>query len=292
MSDQCLICQQEMTWQKVFDTPDNTLKETYTILECPHCQIKKTSPVPEDLSKFYPVTYFDKPQNRIFYYAKGILIDYELKRIRRFTKAKAFLDIGAGWGDFSLKAYLDGNSVVAADNSPLRPYYLRDYPEIPYIHFNYEPLNIAEPQHIKNKIVVLRHVLEHVRDPRAFLNFFVSHQADYFYIVIPNASCLERKVFRQYDSFWYPPYHLWHFNKNSLKTLLENLGLNIVTMGFDTIPTILPHVYFYMRAKKYPQFIINLLEPTGGKVALTIPLNLFFPNNVLWAIAKIKKAEN
>ena len=46
MSDQCHICQQEMTWQKVFDTPDNTLKETYTILECPHCQIKKTSPDP------------------------------------------------------------------------------------------------------------------------------------------------------------------------------------------------------------------------------------------------------
>ncbi len=287
-AEKCLICERESIWKKVFDIPDDSLEKNYTIVECPYCQIKKTIPIPPNLNEFYPVNFFDKPQNQIYHFAKGILIKQEIKRVHKFTRSKSFLDIGAGYGDFSEKIHLSGYSVVAADNSPIRPYYIQSLKEVPFQHFNYEPLCMDAPQDIRNRVVILRHVLEHIKDPRIFLSFFISHQASHFYIVVPNASCLERKVFRQYDSFWFPPYHLWHFNKNSLKTLLEGIGIKITTMGFDTIPTILPHIYYLMKVKRYPELIREWLKPTGAKIALTMPLNLFFPNNVLWAIAQTK----
>ena len=111
-------------------------------------------------------------------------------------------------------------------------------------------------------------------------------KASYFYIAVPNTDCLERAVFKRYYSTWYAPYHLWHFNLSSLKHLFQKTGIDLLAWGYDTIPTVLMHIHFYMRDKKYPDAIKNMFIPSGGALVLTAPLNLFFPNNVIWVIGK------
>jgi len=114
-------------------------------------------------------------------------------------KAKDFLDIGSGYGDFSENVSQLGYSVIAADASPHRPYYLRPSPQIPYLHFDYGKVEVADPGCVRGRVAVLRHVMEHIKEPLNFLKKLAEYKAGYVYIVVPNFGRLERAIFKNYD---------------------------------------------------------------------------------------------
>mgnify|MGYP001599541330 FL=1 len=282
----CGICAAPGEIQRVMDVPDFFLEKDYTITVCPSCGVKKTEPFPEDLSGLYKVQSYNKRQNSLFYFCKGVLIRREIRRIFRHTQNRFFLDVGSGGGEFSQQLYQAGHDAIAADSAPQRPVYLEKIAAVPYMNFDYGSYALSDRGAGKGRTVVLRHVLEHVTDPARFLGKFIEDDAAFFYIAVPNTDCLEQKVFRRYYSTWYVPYHLWHFNISSLRRLFERMGIEFVAGGYDTIPTVLMHVHFYMRDKKCPEVVRNLFAPTGGALVVTSPLNLVFPNNVVWVIGK------
>jgi len=234
----CLICEQSVgAYHKILEITDYAGTQNFSIMECPACRILKTDPIPDDLGTLYEDSAFDKPQGEFHHFLKGILIRREIKRIVTATHSKGFLDMGSGHGNFSENLHKLGYSAVATDSHLQRPYYIRSIPQIPYKHFDYNKMLIEDPACVQNRTVVLRHVLEHIRDPKAFLQKFISWGAAYFYIAVPNAQSLERLIFREHNAFWHPPFHIWHYHKASMEKLLNSSGLEVIRSGHDTIPS-------------------------------------------------------
>lgn len=284
----CDICGQTGGWTKLFDVHGFDFKTRYTILNCSSCQVKKTHPFPEDIASLYKTNFYNQEQNKLFFYCKGVLIRMEIDRITRSVPCREFVDLGSGSGEFSRHLDRKGYSVICADAGAQRPYYVKNIDEISYYPFNFDEYTFQNDPPLEGKGAILRHVLEHIRNPRALLERLLQKKIKYFYIAVPNTECLERKVFGPYDSLWYAPYHLWHFNKGSLAKLFKETGISVMAAGHDTIPTILGHMQHYLLAHRYPRFLIKMFEPTGAKIIFSSPLNLFFRNNVTWIIGQAK----
>ncbi len=286
---QCLICQKATQPKELLSFAKCFPQESYKIVECPFCSTKRTWPPTENVRALYQSNaWMDRPPKSLFYFLKGFLIRHEIRRICRHTGLKEILDLGAGFGDFSANAHRLGCSVVSSDASSARPYYISSLKDIPYVHFNYEDYTIEEPRVVRKRVIVLRHVLEHIERPKDFLSQLKSYQPEFFYIVVPNFNRFEKNVFKEFDILWGMPQHLWHFDKRSLTFLLTELGLKIVATGYETIPVAMPSILNYLNRRKYPEFIRRFLGHNVIFYGLSLLLSIVFPHNVIWMIAKVE----
>lgn len=78
--------------------------------------------------------------------------------------------------------------------------------------------------------VVLRHVIEHLRDPREALARVrhVLEPGGFAYVATPDARALAAKVFGRYWHGYDPPRHLFAFTRDGLRTLLGGEGFEVV----------------------------------------------------------------
>jgi SAM-dependent methyltransferase len=285
----CSVCGDTADFSKLFDIRDYRGTRVHSIVQCPRCRVLKTHPVPEDLASYYNTGALTSAQNPIYHRMKRVLLRQEINRIVRHSGSGSFLDLGSGYGDFSELLSDMGYSVVAADAANDRPFYVRERSDIPYVRFDYGKMQIEKPELAEGRTLVLRNVLEHVAEPDVFLDNFISAGISHVYIAVPNVSSLERKVFGEYDYSWHIPFHLWHFNSETLGALLNRVGLNVVKSGHYTIPTTVCHLYRYLVLNNYSAGTRRFFDPNGWVSALSVPLNmLFFRRNVLWVVAAVK----
>jgi Methyltransferase domain len=87
-------------------------------------------------------------------------------------------------------------------------------------------------------MVVLRHVIEHVRDPRTALARVRSllEPDGLVYVATPDARAVAAKVFGRYWHGYDPPRHLFAFTCDGLKTLLASEGFELVEERWDFAP--------------------------------------------------------
>lgn len=73
-------------------------------------------------------------------------------------------------------------------------------------------------------LVVLSHVLEHLREPEKILQQLKSllNKDALLVVAVPNSSSINRKIFGRFWGWWQVPIHVNHFNPNSLKKLGES----------------------------------------------------------------------
>lgn len=78
--------------------------------------------------------------------------------------------------------------------------------------------------------VVLRHVIEHLRDPREALARVRSalEQGGFVYVATPDARALAAKVFGRYWHGYDPPRHLFAFTRDGMRRLLGSEGFDVV----------------------------------------------------------------
>ncbi|MEK7521773.1 MAG: class I SAM-dependent methyltransferase [Patescibacteria group bacterium] len=98
---------------------------------------------------------------------------------------------------------------------------------IPTIRTTFEKAKITG----KFDVVVLNHVLEHMKNPEPVLRKVNQLLNDKGIVVvnIPNAGSLSAKIYREKWKYRLPEEHLWQFTPNSLKTLLEKTGFSILS---------------------------------------------------------------
>ena len=92
MNDVCAVCNKGTIAGKVFDAPDIVTKDSFAILECDHCGVKKTHPVPEDLSRYYDNELGGKFMRRdpaFFAFLKSFLLKKEIARIGKSRRTRA-----------------------------------------------------------------------------------------------------------------------------------------------------------------------------------------------------------
>ncbi len=290
----CLICGTPRMSEKVLDVEDMVSFEAFSLFRCLGCGVMQTLPVPEDLRGYYDTDLGRMMVNapsRTHAYLKGFLLGRELRRILACVHPKQFIDVGCGPGDFACQIQREGHSVITADAGENPPPAVRENGRIPYYRINFNDYEIKGMEPVGSSLVILRHVLEHIRNPRMFLKRMLQNGVSYFYIVVPNTACLERRILGRYWALWDPPRHLWHFNQASLGALFRSLGMTVLSNGYDTIPNIIPSLYRYLRLKKVSPKIYHLFNPKGFLTSISAPMNLLFPRNVTWFLVSVSNGK-
>jgi SAM-dependent methyltransferase len=96
-------------------------------------------------------------------------------------------------------------------------------------------------------------VFEHLRDPHSFMRELdrILKPGGFLYLAVPNAASIWRKIFGEnWISGWYAPFHLFHYTRDSLGTLAQEYGFELVDSWTST-----PESWFRLNLKAvfYPR---------------------------------------
>jgi hypothetical protein len=289
ISQNCPICAKGVISKKFIEAQNPITKETFDLLECDYCKVKRTHPLPDNLSKYHEnnigTNMRTKPP-KLHSFLRSCLLNKELGRITKISKPSAFLDIGCGSGDFSLITAKHGFKTFAVDSASTPPPFLEGT-DVKYLTIDYDNYNIKGLPQLKGGAVILRHVLEHIRDPYRFMARLLSYGISYYYIVAPNVGSPKIKLFGKNNFHLMPPTHIWHYNSKALALLLERFKIKAVCSGSDAMPTFIPSLYMYLRLHNAKRNVYELFDPRGMISTLSLPLDMMIPKDTIWVLGKL-----
>ena len=245
--------------------------QSYRVMRCEDCALMFLNPQPsdEELAKIYTAEYFlghdsDEGRRNVSELKRATACQY-LAELTRYNGAPSgrLLEIGCGEGDFLCEAEAAGYKVLGVEyaeaacktaNSRLQAGEvlqgeLADA-KLPDSHFD---------------VCVLNDVIEHVRDPLAFLREVrrVLRPGGALFIATP---CLDSWSARMMKERWmeWKPEHLTYFNKENIQTALLKAGFQdvLVQPGWK----ILSFDYVQAHFEKFPVPFFTPALRTVGKL--------------------------
>jgi 2-polyprenyl-3-methyl-5-hydroxy-6-metoxy-1,4-benzoquinol methylase len=216
-------------------------KDGFFVIDCEQCGFKHIVPIPttEELEETYKHEYYSK--EKPFYLERhkedldwwNIVYDerYDFFEHNYPAEKRKILDIGSGPGYFLLRGKERGWIVEGVEPSQQAAEYSRSH-----------GLKIFEAFLDQNTIkklgkydvIHMSEVLEHVPDPRELLTnvLYLLNPGGMICVSVPNDynpfQCALR-VECGYEPWWVaPPHHINYFDFDSLTSLLQKVGYNIV----------------------------------------------------------------
>lgn len=185
----------------------------------------------------------------------------ELRRLERLTQVGKVLDVGCATGNFLYYAAKRGWQVYGYDVSEFAVRCTEERTNALVATGSLGPGTFREEFF---DVVTVHHVLEHIENPKTFLNDSVLPLLKYDGIVlieVPNFASLEANVLRGEWEDLRPKEHFWHFTPKSLKMILEGVGVRLIRLYT------LGNALWYKRLSlDYPWMIVVALVhlPYGG----------------------------
>jgi SAM-dependent methyltransferase len=212
----------------------------YAWLRCSGCNLVRLSPSPSDdvLALAYPPTYhaYGEPQSR--------LVAWYIER-RRHTRAAiladllppngTILDVGCGTG--ALLAAVGRQGAFRLLGVEYRPDAAEQARREGITVWTGELENADIPEG-QVDVVVMEHVIEHVRDPIATLQRIRSLLKSGGRIVgeTPNLHCPDAKLFGRYWGGGHAPRHMWLFTPPVLERALKATGFADIAIRHPIYP--------------------------------------------------------
>lgn len=209
-----------------------------------------TTPIPHNLENYYQsesyISHSDKSKtviDRIYLLVKNYSLEKKIKIINGLVdKEGNLLDIGAGTGDFLLKAkqynwQIEGiePNQLARNNAKQKGIILKERMD-----------DISKNTY---DIITLWHVLEHLpnlQEQITHINQLIKHQG-FLIIAVPNYKSYDAKFYKNYWAAYDVPRHLWHFSKKSILKLFTPLGYTLL----ETKPMLFDSFYVSLLSEKY-----------------------------------------
>lgn len=205
-------------------------------MSCNSCGLLFTNPRPDEngIAIFYDnpeyVSHTDTQEGPLFR-IYGVVKRYTLGRKRKLlaslTDTKTVLDYGAGSGDFSNE--LASNGWVVSSYEPDKNARQLIQQKNQSIHL----VDSLESLTDKSKsIITLWHVLEHVhrlKDTIKEFNRILSDNGKLI-IAVPNHTSYDAQFYRENWAAYDVPRHLYHFNPDTIETLMLSQGFQLVSM--------------------------------------------------------------
>jgi 2-polyprenyl-3-methyl-5-hydroxy-6-metoxy-1,4-benzoquinol methylase len=252
----CPVCDGKNI-KTLFSAKDYTVSnDLFTIVACDDCSFRFTQDVPDESS----IAPYYKSENYISHTntSRGLINNlyqkvrkHTLKQKRKLiekiqhTKSGNLLDVGAGTGAFANEMKTAGWQVTGLEpDEDARIVAQRDFAVnlSPTTEFYNLPDNSFDA-------ITMWHVLEHVHD----LNNYIAKlklllkKGGALFIAVPNYTCGDAKIYKEYWAAYDVPRHLYHFSPKSMHVLMQKHGLKIKAykpMWFDSF-------YVSMLSSKY-----------------------------------------
>jgi SAM-dependent methyltransferase len=239
----CPSCGQT-TFSPYLSAKDHTYsKSRFQLVKCDSCTLVFTNPLPEEseIAKYYDnpdyVSHSDTKRGVLFtVYAlvKSRALKQKRLLLENQTTQRTALDYGAGTGDFSAELAHNGWSVIS---------YEPDGNAREKIHVKASSITLVNSLETLPtggvSTITLWHVLEHVHRLNETLKTFnrlLNHQGTLI-IAVPNYRSFDAQFYNEEWAAYDVPRHLYHFDFDSMKTLVENQGFTLKqtkAMWFDS----------------------------------------------------------
>lgn len=212
--------------------PQESVKDSFDILACSHCGFHFTDPMilNKDLGFLYEGNYFGI-DNKLSFFENLYRFDqyrYDFGIYRKyFSKDMTILDYGCGNGSRVEYLRKQGFNATGIDEFDM---ITTDLDKSLYVIEN--PINFFPKQ--KYDVVFMYHVLEHLREFDDQINHIKTNilkKGGFLVIQVPNVDCWQFKKYPQNDNLYEVPRHFWHFNKKSIKFMMENRGLRTINQN-------------------------------------------------------------
>lgn len=155
-----------------------------------------------------------------------------IETLRKYISLNNVCDVGCGEGIF-LKALKDRGYVNGIGLEPSIK--ARDYASTNNLNIfegDVESMSSSFFKEHNTHVVTMFHVIEHLRGPKEILKGIYDglSEGDTLVIETPNTNSLVFTKTNFQNEFVYPE-HLYYFNKNNLRTLLEGVGFKYLASG-------------------------------------------------------------
>lgn len=232
--------------------------EEFSLLHDQELDMLYTDPIPDELSSYYDseeyISHTDSKRSlvdRIYQVVKSMALRSKINLAESVVMGdRILLDIGAGTGDFVLKAKkrrwqasgIETNEKARALAAEKEIELLADRPGgvVP-----------------RPTVVTLWHVLEHLRDPEEYLQWIHTQLQTNgaLIIAVPNFNSWDAKHYEQHWAAYDAPRHLWHFSRKSIEALTKDLfELEVVR------PMVFDAYYVSLLSEKYKTGSGNLFK--------------------------------
>lgn len=215
----------------------------FNVVKCEVCGLVYINPRPNEaeIAAYYPEDYSpyqgEKKNNIFIGHAKKFIIRREIDKLRKILPPRAsILEVGCSYGELlaSLRD-IGGFRVKGVDISLKAASIARDRYRLDVIagtlfdgKFPNESFNL----------VIMKHVLEHMHDPRAVVCEArrILKKDGKLFLWIPNIDSIIFKLFKTRSYGYEIPRHLYHFTTAALRILLEKNGMKISRVEHDPVP--------------------------------------------------------
>ncbi len=220
---------------------DHTVsKESYEVMKNEEYDMLVTSPVPNNLDKYYAsedyISHTDSKTSlfdKTYQFVKNYTLKKKLKLINSFnTEDKLILDVGAGTGDF-LKVCENGGWKIAGVEPSDKA---REFAESKHIILHE---NLTQVENNQFDVITLWHVLEHIPNLVEYIEQLkkILKPSGVLIIAVPNHKSFDAKHYKEFWAAYDVPRHLWHFSKTAISKLFSMVDMNvekILPMKFDS----------------------------------------------------------
>jgi 2-polyprenyl-3-methyl-5-hydroxy-6-metoxy-1,4-benzoquinol methylase len=212
--------------------------ESFGYQRCRQCHTLELSPVPEDLSRYYPAEYYSLPQTRAEFAITAAPERYKLDLLRPVAPGGRLVEIGPAIGGFAVHADAAGYEVSAIEMDPHCCRFLREVVGI-------EVFETADPvpalrEHGPFDVIAMWQVLEHLPDPRQVLEAAAAalSRGGVLAIAAPNPQALQFRCFGARWTHVDAPRHLTLIPSLTLVSIGEELGLEVALLTTIDIGTL------------------------------------------------------
>ena len=237
MQEKCIVCNSKNV-NNSGKPPLLKSDNNYSIIKCNECNLMWSSPMPtEDELTLHYNFYYKRRFQRILKSSLKFFRDiitlkyireyYFLKNTMKYSHIKKFLDYGCGEGEMLIIGKKFGWDCTGTEYSKelsekynklkIRVIVAKDFENSTLEQNNYD-------------LILFKHLIEHIKDIPSFLNQAKKYLSKNGIIAIktPSNTSLRAKTKTANWHYVNPPEHLWSFNINNFKLLLENNGFEVL----------------------------------------------------------------
>ena len=225
--------------------------ETFEIQETETKGIYKTSPIPENLSKYYESkNYISHHQDsgslkeKLYKFLQKFNLNYKYNILSKnsFRNAKV-LDYGCGAGEFLKFIEEDFETFGFEPNQNARTAAQQKTTKTKFIS------NLDELKNENLDVITLWHVFEHIENQDEMLNQFYDKlkKNGALIIAVPNHTSYDGQKYKEFWAAYDVPRHIFHFSKSGMEKFFNNKNWKLEKIK----PLLLDSYYISMLSEKY-----------------------------------------
>ena len=235
-------------------------QEEFEIKETEIPGIYKTSPIPENISRYYESTeYISHHQDsgslkeKLYKFLQKFNLNFKYNVLSKntFRNAKV-LDYGCGAGEFLKYIEEDFTTIGFEPNGKARNAAKEKTSKTTFIS------DLNEIENDSLDAITLWHVFEHIENQEDILNFFNNKLKTngLLIIAVPNHTSYDGKKYKEFWAAYDVPRHIYHFSKSGMEKLMNNQNWKLEKIK----PLLLDSFYISMLSEKYKKSTLFWLK--------------------------------